>query len=352
MTALPAQNYLNNGARNNAEMKQAFEDVRSVVAELLGGGVETTLVLNATAITPLANAAHCISIDTQGGAGTDNCANIIQTNTVDGSLLLVRNANAARTVVLKNAAGGAGQLNLLNGADFALKDTKTWVLLKRTGALWEEVLRSGRASQSFKGAAVASVASTNIWSTDGDVIHITGAVTITDFGQAPYPGAKKRLIFDSTPQVNYNAAKIVWPNGQNRVMVAGDIVDVVADDAANPSKCLPMLQGNVGLLSFFESAEQAIAAAFANVNVAHGLGAVPKLFHIVIRCKTAELNWAVGDEIVLANDDDSANDRCPWVSATNIGFTYGSVPLVNNKSTGGRNSITAANWKFVFRGWL
>lgn len=135
MATLPAAGYIA-GPRTKGEQKTALEDVRNVIAQLPGGDAEPTLTIAAGVVTAT-KGIH--SIDTESAAATDDLTNILQTNLPDGSLLYVRCVSASRVVVLKHAAGGTGQLSLKGGADVSLNDTKKWVLLKRSGALWEEI---------------------------------------------------------------------------------------------------------------------------------------------------------------------------------------------------------------------
>lgn len=142
MSTLPALNYLSDVARTQGEEKTAFEDFLAGLKQVPGVGIaEATLILSGDAVTPTGGSGGIVSIDTEAAAATDNLANITQTNLPDGSLILVRCKNNARTVVVKHSAGGAGQITLYNGVDYTLDDTKKWLLLKRTGTTWEEVLR-------------------------------------------------------------------------------------------------------------------------------------------------------------------------------------------------------------------
>jgi hypothetical protein len=105
----------------------------------------------------------------------------------------------------------------------------------------------------------------------------------------------------------------------------------------------------------FESAELAIAANTIQT-VAHGLGRVPKLFSAVIRCKTAELGYAVGDEVAyttsLNSDSATFSDPTIWANATTLGIGWAAQPFVlNNIATHGAASPTLANWKVVLRAW-
>ena len=138
MSTLPASGYLSNAARTVGEMKTGFEDVRGVVAELLGGGAETTLTIAAGSVTATVGV-H--AIDTEAAASTDDLDAIAQTNHPDGRLLLIHSKDNARTVVVRHAIGGAGQFLLADAANLSLTSTKMWLLLKRTGTSWEEVCR-------------------------------------------------------------------------------------------------------------------------------------------------------------------------------------------------------------------
>lgn len=85
-----------------------------------------------------------------------------------------------------------------------------------------------------KGNSVASAATTNIWATNGNEIHITGSAgPITSFGTAPYAGARRTLIFDSTPTITYNAATMQLPGNKSIIAAVGERWEVVADTTAN-----------------------------------------------------------------------------------------------------------------------
>lgn len=85
-----------------------------------------------------------------------------------------------------------------------------------------------------KGTAVASAATTDIWSIAGDYVHVTGSTgPITSFGTAPYAGVERTVVFDSTPTITHNATTLVLPGGANIVAAAGDTMIVRADTTAN-----------------------------------------------------------------------------------------------------------------------
>lgn len=73
-----------------------------------------------------------------------------------------------------------------------------------------------------EGATIAAAATTDIFNnTDGSTIHITGAIGITDFTDAPKAGIWRKLIFDSTPQITSGSGITVF--GGTQTAEAGDI---------------------------------------------------------------------------------------------------------------------------------
>jgi hypothetical protein len=98
----------------------------------------------------------------------------------------------------------------------------------------------------------------------------------------------------------------------------------------------------VALTESFESSEQALTDGAMSLEVAHGLGSVPKVFKVVARCKTSEGGWAAGDELDF-------HDSPTYSNSTNIGLvTFGAL-VFPNKSTNVGFNPTPANWKLVFR---
>jgi hypothetical protein len=176
MSTLPVTGYLEDAARTVGEMKTALEDVRDVIAELPGGSAETELTISGGSVTPTLGI-H--SIDTESDAASDNLTNIVTTNHPDGRLLLIHPEDDGRTVVVKHAATGAGQIHLKNDADFSMDDSEDWLLLGRDGTDWEEVLR-GR-SQKPRAATIASdiaaLTGPGAWSIDTESSAATDDLT-------------------------------------------------------------------------------------------------------------------------------------------------------------------------------
>lgn len=142
MATLPAANYLTDNARTEGEFKAGLEAMLASTKQIPGAGVaELAITIAAGSITP-AGSGGALVIDTESSAASDDLANIAQTNYPDGSMLVLRNNNAARVVVVKHAATGAGQIFLERNADYYLDDTKNRLLLQRRGTDWYEVMRN------------------------------------------------------------------------------------------------------------------------------------------------------------------------------------------------------------------
>ena len=239
MTTLPVSGYMSNAARTEGEMKTAFENLRDVTAELLGGAVESELTIAAGAVTPTAGV-H--SVDTEADAASDDLDTIAQTNHPDGRLLLVRCADNARSVVVKHASGGTGQVFLVDATAFTLSDTTMWLLLQRRTTSWYEVMRGHGANKAGaraflaaagtgdanvftktptwkKGSDVASASALTLG--DGNAFDVTGNVAIASINTKG-AGTLAILRFTGTPTVTHHATNLVLPHGKSIVAAAGD----------------------------------------------------------------------------------------------------------------------------------
>lgn len=79
-----------------------------------------------------------------------------------------------------------------------------------------------------KGTAVASAATTDIWSIVGDYVHVTGSTPITSFGTAPYAGGRRLIIHDGSLTIT-NGANLKCPDNLDLTVYANDVYEVVAD---------------------------------------------------------------------------------------------------------------------------
>lgn len=114
-------------------------------------------------------------------------------------------------------------------------------------------------------------------------------------------------------------------------------------------------RSNLGipLANGFESSEQTITAD-TTTNVAHGLSAVPKIAFGILRCKTAELNYSVGDEVAMpfvAVQGGTDKGVSVGTDGTNVFFTVTDEIVIPDKTSGTLSTITNANWRIVLRAY-
>ncbi len=87
---------------------------------------------------------------------------------------------------------------------------------------------SGKSLWHAEGAAVVSAADCNIWTTDGNTVHITGTTAPSDWGTAPQAGASKWCTNDSALTLTYNATTNVLPGDADIALPANSWFEVYA----------------------------------------------------------------------------------------------------------------------------
>ena len=105
----------------------------------------------------------------------------------------------------------------------------------------------------------------------------------------------------------------------------------------------------VALSESFESSEVTIASG--NTEVTHGLGSIPKIFQVVVRCIVTEHGYSVGDEVDYRSPS-GYNIAVHHASSTKCGITLPNtdiyiVPKIPSNTTPALCSVS--NWKLVFR---
>lgn len=141
MATIPTAGYFLEPARTQGELKTGFDDMIASLRHVpWAGQPELTATITSGVIIP-AGSGGVVVVDTEGAASTDDLTSITTTNYPDGSFLLLRNASASRVVTVKHAVAGIGTIALDRGADYVLDDTKKWLLLRRHGNDWYELIR-------------------------------------------------------------------------------------------------------------------------------------------------------------------------------------------------------------------
>ena len=101
--------------------------------------------------------------------------------------------------------------------------------------------------------------------------------------------------------------------------------------------------------SSFESTALAITASSDHPAV-HGLGVRPSGMQAFLRCNTAELGYAIGDEAEFMNDG-TTNYKGLYANATTIGWYTGTNLSITNRTTGAEAQVTLASWDIILRAY-
>lgn len=213
-------------------------------------------------------------------------------------------------------------------------------------------------STQFPGAesAVTAAATTDLGALATNLALINGNTGITSFGSSASVNNPLFFIrFSGTPVLTYNATSMILPTAANITVAAGDtavaqylgsghwkIVDYLRASGA-------ALAGSGGAFTTLAtSPEQAIGSNGTNATWAHGLSGVPTTVRAVIRCKTAELNWSIGDEVVVTQDRGDNYGIQFGANSTVVKWIIGSNGIdVFNYNTGTVAAITPGNWAIV-----
>lgn len=169
-------------------------------------------------------------------------------------------------------------------------------------------------------------------------------------GISPAPFGRRIATLDNNISLN---GKETGGVERAMVVIAGDNLTYIGDGA---NQLLMRGNGRSVLVTEiqklpFVSAEQTIILS-SMITIAHGLGAIPRGLGVFLRCKTAELNYAVNDEIRVS--DDSGNTRSIQLSAdaTNLYISiHANAPQITNKLGGSQAAITLANFRIIVRAW-
>lgn len=105
------------------------------------------------------------------------------------------------------------------------------------------------------------------------------------------------------------------------------------------------------LPQLFTSSEQTITLGTTTA-VNHGLGRLPDGHQVVIRCTTANLGYAVGEEVMLS---DSYGDygQMSYANATQVGIHPAAAGIhIISKTTDAGALITTSSWRWVLRAWI
>ena len=230
MVDLPAQGEISDNARTEGEIKTILENIRDFIEQLFGGNAEGAYTIASGVVTPIRTGAF--TVDTESAAASDNLDTIATTNFAAGSVLIVRQLNAARDVTVRHLQGGSGQIQLADGANFNLAETDVRLVLMLVGTTWVEMERwygnQDAAFRAFRG--FGTVATLNFGSSAGQVPRvdeIVGRETAyvparTMISRATDGATGPTSIETATNDVNYDVFE--FPDGATATAVQFDVV--------------------------------------------------------------------------------------------------------------------------------
>jgi hypothetical protein len=106
---------------------------------------------------------------------------------------------------------------------------------------------------------------------------------------------------------------------------------------------------NLKVNPYTESAETTYSNS-ATILIAHSLGVVPKDWEVILRCKTDENGYSVGDEVrgnFMFFNAGVTLGSFPFADATNIGLITTANPRQLGKTTKAIAILTPDNWRIV-----
>ncbi len=198
---------------------------------------------------------------------------------------------------------------------------------------------------------VASAATIDLDSCTGDLVDVTGTTTIT---AVTLRRGQERTVRFTGILVLTDGASLVLPGAANITTAAGDYA-ILRGYAAGVVRCVYYNRATAPPSgATFTSAEIALTSG-TNADVAHGLGAVPGFLSASLRCKTAEANWSVDDEITYAGSPKlGGGGTAPGLTiaanATDIRYSISANDVTAfDRTTHNTFTLTPANWRLVLR---
>ena len=103
----------------------------------------------------------------------------------------------------------------------------------------------------------------------------------------------------------------------------------------------------------FTSSEQTVALDTL-LSVSHSIGSLPNLWTVMLRCKTAEEGYSIGDEVGMGGDwgDSTSQGAQAAADASAIVITQGHNLVIKDQSSKNDDAaLTVGNWRWVIRAW-
>lgn len=276
------------------------------------------------------------------------------TAVADKGFLYIKDVSAKAELFWRNEDGNVIQLTDLAALGPILAAANTWSGLNtHTG----DIRFSASQSQWAKGADIVSAAALPVLD-DGNYFDVTGTTAITSIDTQAV-GTVVRFHFDDALVLTHNATTLILPGGANITTAAGDEFTFV-EYATGNWRCVAYALANGKAIvetavtlpaPDFTSSEQTVTASTV-LDIAHGLAVVPDIVQVVLRCKTTQHGYAVGDEILIGSLNASGNSAVTCnIDTTNVTIVQGATIDLISITTLLGVSITVGNFKWVVRAW-
>jgi hypothetical protein len=149
---------------------------------------------------------------------------------------------------------------------------------------------------------------------------------------------------------------ITWDAAGNPATVpVGTAGQVLTSNGAGAA---PTMQSTSGFTSSYTSSAQTITSA-GSLALAHGLGAMPTLIQLRLKCTTAEFNYSVDDELIINPGISTTGTQNRGVAvvpdSTNVNIRFGSAASAiegMDKTSGALAALTNASWNLIVRAWV
>lgn len=212
----------------------------------------------------------------------------------------------------------------------------------------------------YDGGAWAKVTRSNLFYQYGQFAYITdltvhGAPTNADYFMVydTFANINKRLtlagMITNAPTVSsaLTNGDLILGYSTNTTNFAQFRLSQIRDYVTNNSPTLA-LTNHIPVT--FVSAEVAVpGAGGTTINTNHGFVAAPQMVRAVLVCKTADANYAVGDEVdVHGSDQGSDVNFNVGANATNVFLVtrqVATIRVINKTASGGLASIVNGSWK-------
>lgn len=275
-------------------LKPSVAGAQDLGSASLPWGTVRTRAVQLDAVSTLTIAAGVVTVtrsshalETESAAATDDLDTLTATGLTDGFLLVLRAANVAHVVTLKDGTG-----NLLLNGDCPLSSTDRTITLQYDGTNWRELARSTASSTANPMSLLKSGngTSTAVGATNVDTIAITGLTAVDSL-----------LVIVEIESVTANTGAVLLYNATDSVTVA----EVTATNA------LPAGQQSQGTLTVKQRQSGATAVRGTGfMNRTSGTAAGVSDMHSTNATFTT--NWTASWTLALRHGGVTATGTFSW----------------------------------------